>query len=43
MRGFKATFLTVLLACCGFGASAADLRIGVASEITTLDPHFFHL
>ncbi|MEA2741768.1 MAG: peptide/nickel transport system substrate-binding protein [Acetobacteraceae bacterium] len=43
MRGFKATFLIVLLACCGFGASAADLRIGVASEVTTLDPHFFHL
>ena len=25
------------------GASAAELRIGVASEVTTLDPHFFHL
>ena len=25
------------------GAHAADLRIGVASEATTLDPHFFHL
>ena len=24
-------------------AQAADLRIGVASEATTLDPHFFHL
>jgi peptide/nickel transport system substrate-binding protein len=24
-------------------ARAADLRIGVASEVTTLDPHFFHL
>ena len=24
-------------------AHAADLRIGVASEATTLDPHFFHL
>src|SRR5262249_1532255 len=22
---------------------AADLRVGVASEVTTLDPHFFHL
>jgi peptide/nickel transport system substrate-binding protein len=26
-----------------WSASAADLRIGVASEVTTLDPHFFHL
>ena len=26
-----------------WGASAADLKIGVASEVTTLDPHFFHL
>lgn len=25
------------------GASAADLKVGVASEVTTLDPHFFHL
>ncbi len=35
-----------LVVCMGFagaGASAADLRIGVASEVTTLDPHFFHL
>jgi peptide/nickel transport system substrate-binding protein len=24
-------------------AAAADLRIGVSSEVTTLDPHFFHL
>ena len=24
-------------------AAAADLKIGVASEVTTLDPHFFHL
>jgi peptide/nickel transport system substrate-binding protein len=32
--------------CMGFavaGARADDLRIGVASEVTTLDPHFFHL
>jgi peptide/nickel transport system substrate-binding protein len=28
---------------CGFPAAAQDLRIGVASEVTTLDPHFFHL
>ena len=26
-----------------WSASAADLKIGVASEVTTLDPHFFHL
>jgi peptide/nickel transport system substrate-binding protein len=27
----------------GAGASAADLKMAVASEVTTLDPHFFHL
>lgn len=35
-----------LVICVGFAgidAWAADLRIGVASEVTTLDPHFFHL
>src|SRR5262245_43005046 len=26
-----------------WSASAADLKIGVASEVTTLDPHYFHL
>ncbi len=26
-----------------WSASAAGLRIGVSSEVTTLDPHFFHL
>ena len=26
-----------------WGAAAADLKYGVASEVTTLDPHFFHL
>jgi peptide/nickel transport system substrate-binding protein len=30
------------IALCG-SAVAADLKIGVASEVTTLDPHFFHL
>ncbi len=25
------------------GGAAADLRIGVLSEVTTLDPHYFHL
>jgi peptide/nickel transport system substrate-binding protein len=29
--------------CWSVAAQAADLRIGVASEVTTLDPHFFHL
>lgn len=28
---------------CGSGAMAADLRVGVSSEATTLDPHFFRL
>ena len=43
MRGLKVVFLALCLALAGAGASAADLRIGVASEVTTLDPHFFHL
>ena len=30
------------IALCG-SAAAAELKIGVASEVTTLDPHFFHL
>jgi peptide/nickel transport system substrate-binding protein len=34
------TLCTALMSPC---VSAADLRIGVASEVTTLDPHFFHL
>jgi peptide/nickel transport system substrate-binding protein len=33
----------ICLGFAGTAASAADLRIGVASEVTTLDPHFFHL
>src|SRR5471032_3300516 len=43
MRGLKAICLTVSIALASAGAFAADLRIGVASEVTTLDPHFFHL
>src|ERR1700689_5013964 len=43
MRILKTICIAVCLALAGLGASAADLRIGVASEITTLDPHFFHL
>ena len=39
---------TVLAMCslalfAGRNAVAADLTVGVASEVTTLDPHFFHL
>lgn len=34
--------IIVGMALCG-SAVAADLKIGVASEVTTLDPHFFHL
>ena len=26
-----------------WSASAADLKLGVSSEVTTLDPHYFHL
>jgi peptide/nickel transport system substrate-binding protein len=41
--------MRVIMAACLFfslalsTAAADDLRIGVASEVTTLDPHFFHL
>jgi peptide/nickel transport system substrate-binding protein len=43
MHGLKAICLALCMAFAGGGATAADLRIGVASEVTTLDPHFFHL
>src|SRR5580698_9798740 len=43
MRVVKAIWLALCAALAVTGASAADLRIGVASEVTTLDPHFFHL
>jgi peptide/nickel transport system substrate-binding protein len=39
-RWMLATIASIAL--CG-SAVAADLKIGVASEVTTLDPHFFHL
>ena len=39
-RWVLATIASIAL--CG-SAGAADLKIGVASEVTTLDPHFFHL
>src|SRR5580692_12502550 len=43
MQTIKAFFLTVVALLVATTSSAADLRIGVASEVTTLDPHFFHL
>jgi hypothetical protein len=43
MRALKSICLTLCVVFAAMGASAADLRIGVASEVTTLDPHFFHL
>jgi peptide/nickel transport system substrate-binding protein len=43
MRGFRTACLAVCVMLFAASASAADLRIGVASEVTTLDPHFFHL
>lgn len=43
MRAIVAICVGLCLALSGWNASAADLRIGVASEVTTLDPHFFHL
>src|ERR1700684_4391988 len=43
MRFLRPICLAVCLASAATAAFAADLRIGVASEVTTLDPHFFHL
>ncbi len=43
MRILGAICFMIGLVLAAAGASAADLRIGVASEVTTLDPHFFHL
>jgi peptide/nickel transport system substrate-binding protein len=31
---------SVMLACCGALAHAADLRIGLSADVTTMDPHF---
>jgi peptide/nickel transport system substrate-binding protein len=43
MRIVRAACISFGLALASVSASATDLRIGVASEVTTLDPHFFHL
>src|ERR1700722_16824295 len=43
MRWFRAICLALCVAVFSSAVWAADLRIGVASEVTTLDPHFFHL
>src|SRR5450755_870225 len=43
MRTIQALCLGLCVVWTGADVSAADLRIGVASEVTTLDPHFFHL
>jgi peptide/nickel transport system substrate-binding protein len=43
VRIVKALSLAVCVSLFGANVLAADLRIGVASEVTTLDPHFFHL
>ncbi len=43
MRILSSICVAVWLAFASMGASAEALRIGVASEVTTLDPHFFHL
>src|SRR5215471_20267359 len=40
MRGWLGAVAGLAL---GWNASAADLKIGVSSEVTTLDPHYFHL
>jgi peptide/nickel transport system substrate-binding protein len=41
--GLLVAFLAVSVLLAGRAVQAADLRVGVASEVTTLDPHFFHL
>ena len=41
--GLLAAFLAMSVLFAGHVVQAADLRVGVASEVTTLDPHFFHL
>jgi peptide/nickel transport system substrate-binding protein len=43
MHAIKTIALILCVVLTSVGASAAELRIGVASEVTTLDPHFFHL
>jgi peptide/nickel transport system substrate-binding protein len=43
MRVSRAVYLAFCMVLACATAKAADLRIGVASEVTTLDPHFFHL
>ena len=42
MHTIKALCFSLCVAVTTAGASAADLRMGVASEVTTLDPRFFH-
>jgi peptide/nickel transport system substrate-binding protein len=36
-------FIVALLALCGFTAHAADLTIGLATDVTSLDPHYHNL
>ena len=36
-------FIVALLALCGFAAHAADLTIGLATDVTSLDPHYHNL
>jgi hypothetical protein len=43
MHTIKALCFSLCVAVTTAGASAADLRMGVASDATTLDPRFFHL
>src|SRR3954451_22780671 len=37
------TFVVAFLAVCGFGAQAADLTIGLGTDVTSLDPHYHNL
>src|SRR6476660_2985103 len=36
-------FIVALLALCGLCAHAADLTIGLATDVTSLDPHYHNL
>ena len=36
-------FIVALLALCGFASHAADLTIGLATDVTSLDPHYHNL
>ena len=42
-RALRATLLMSALALASAAAPAADLKIAVAADVTSIDPHFFNL